>query len=196
MQLVALIIEKKSDVVLTGWCSPIAEKYLSAYGVKVVTGISGTVEEVLGRIKNKDKAVRITGLENLVPETWKLTRSDVESAVRIAFNQIRNLFPVMMGVVFLVGLFSTFISREFLTSFFSGSIWQDSFRGAFTGSLFAGNPINSYIIGRQLLELGVSLVGVTAFICSWVTVGLIQMPAEGAALGWKFTVIRNVSFEQ
>lgn len=193
MQLVALIIEKKSDVVLTGWCSPIAERYLSAYGIKVVTGISGTVEEVLGRIENKDDKGMLTGLENLTPEAWRITRRDVKSAVRIAFSQMTNLLPVMTGVVFLLGLFSTFVSGDFLISFFSGNIWRDSLRGALTGSLLAGNPINSYIIGRQLLELGVSLVAVTAFICSWVTVGLIQMPAESAALGWKFAVVRNVS---
>jgi uncharacterized membrane protein YraQ (UPF0718 family) len=98
-----------------------------------------------------------------------------------------------MGVIFLVGLFSAFISQEFLASLFSGSIWWDSLWGASIGSVFAGNPINSYIIGGQLLELGVSLVAVTAFICAWVTVGLIQLPAESAALGWKFAVVRNLS---
>ena len=99
----------------------------------------------------------------------------------------------MISVVFLVGLFSAFISREFLASLFSGSMWWDSLWGASIGSVFAGNPINSYIIGGQLLELGVSLVAVTAFLCSWVNVGLLQLPAEIAALGWKFAVVRNLS---
>ena len=191
MQLVALIIETKSDVVLTGWCSPTAEKYLSAHGIRVVTGISGTTEEVLDRIKNKDEIFRLAGFENSTPKTWKLARRDVETAIRTAFNQIRNLLPVMTGVVFLTGLFSTFVSSDILTSFFSGSMWWDSLKSTFAGSLLAGNPINSYIIGRQLFELGISPVAVTAFICSWVTVGLIQMPAESAALGWKFAVVRN-----
>ena len=193
MQLVALIIAKKSDVVLTGWCSPTAERYLSAHSVRVVTGISGTVAGVLSRFGSEDAIRRITGFEDLRPVAWKIDSREVVPAVRSAFNQIRNLLPVMIGVVFLVGLFSTFVSRDFVTSFFSGSIWWDSLRGVSTGSLFTGNPINSYIIGGQLLELGVSLVAVTAFICSWVTVGLIQLPAESAALGWKFAVFRNAS---
>jgi predicted Fe-Mo cluster-binding NifX family protein len=193
MQVVALIIAKKSDVVLTGWCSPIAERYLSAHGVRVLTGISGTVAEVLGTIGSEDETRRITGFEDLAPVAWKIDRSDVAPAVRIAFNQIRNLLPVVTGVVFLVGLFNTFVSKGFLTSFFSGSMWWDSIWGASIGSLFAGNPINSYIIGRQLLGLGVSLVAVTAFICSWVMVGLVQFPVESVALGWKFAVVRNLS---
>ncbi|RLB95341.1 MAG: hypothetical protein DRH50_04440, partial [Deltaproteobacteria bacterium] len=37
-----------------------------------------------------------------------------------------------------------------------------------------------------------SLVAVTALIITWVTVGLIQLPAEIAALGTKFAILRNV----
>jgi len=43
-----------------------------------------------------------------------------------------------------------------------------------------------------LLEYGVSLFAVTAVIVAWVTVGLVQMPAEISALGRKFAVVRNV----
>ena len=32
----------------------------------------------------------------------------------------------------------------------------------------------------------------TAFITAWVTIGLVQLPAEMAALGKKFAFIRNV----
>jgi len=55
----------------------------------------------------------------------------------------------------------------------------------------ASNPINSYVIGGELLEQGVSLYAVTAFIAAWVTIGWVQLPAEMAALGTKFAVIRN-----
>jgi predicted Fe-Mo cluster-binding NifX family protein len=192
MQVVALIIAKKCNAVLTGWCSPTAERYLSAYGVRVVTGMSGRVEEVLGKFQIGLKD-RIEEFQILAPTAWKIDRKVAAHAVRSAANQIKNLLPVVTGVIFLVGLLSAFISKDFLTSFFSGSMWWDSLWGASIGSLFAGNPINSYIIGGQLLEMGVSVVAVTAFICSWVTVGLIQLPAESAALGGKFALVRNLS---
>ena len=192
MQMVALIIAKKSNVILTDWCSSVAEKYLSAHGVDIVTGMSGTVAEVLEKFE-KNLKIQEEKVEDLAPLVKKIDRRVMAQAIWSASRQFKNLLPVMMGVVFLVGFFSVFLSEEFLASLFSGRIWWDSFWGVSIGSVFAGNPINSYIIGGKLLELGVSLVAVTAFICSWVTVGLIQLPAECAALGWKFAFIRNLS---
>ncbi len=60
------------------------------------------------------------------------------------------------------------------------------------GSLFAGNPINSYIIGGELLKQGVGLVAVTAFLVSWITVGFVSLPGEIMFLGKKFAILRNV----
>lgn len=58
-----------------------------------------------------------------------------------------------------------------------------------------GQPATSYIIGGELLGKGVSLVAMTAFLISWVTVGSIQLPAEATMLGWRFALLRNlVSF--
>ncbi len=192
MQVVALIIAKKCEFLLTGYCSPVAEKYLSGYGVKVVTGLKGTIEEIL---KQYEKAQIFTGNRNSenIASALETNRKSLADAARKALHQIQNLLPVMISVVFLVGVFNTFITRECLTSLFSGSLWLDPVLGAFIGSLFAGNPINSYIIGGQLLELGVGLTAVTAFLCSWITVGLVQMPAEIASLGWKFAFLRNIS---
>jgi len=95
-------------------------------------------------------------------------------------------------VILLIGLFNSFISKELLTSIFSGNTLPDILWGAGFGSILAGNPINSYVIGGELIEHGVSLFAVTAFIIAWVTVGLVQLPAEMAALGKKFALTRNV----
>jgi predicted Fe-Mo cluster-binding NifX family protein len=192
MQVVALIIAKKSNIVLTGWCSPSADKYLSAYGVGIVRGMSGTVAEVLDKFQRELKD-QIGRSGDLAPMAWKIDRRVAAHAVRTASNQIKSLLPVVMAVVLLVGLFNAFISENFLAFVFSGKTWLDSLWGASIGSVFAGNAINSYIIGGQFLELGASLVAVTAFICSWVTVGIIQFPAESAALGWKFAIVRNLA---
>jgi uncharacterized membrane protein YraQ (UPF0718 family) len=61
------------------------------------------------------------------------------------------------------------------------------------GSILAGNPITSYIIGAQLLENNISLIIITAFMVSWVTVGVVQMPIEIQTLGKKFSILRNIS---
>ncbi|MBN1104517.1 MAG: hypothetical protein JXL84_13950 [Deltaproteobacteria bacterium] len=192
MQMVGLIIAKKCDVLIAKWCSPTAERHLTAHGVGIVTGMSGTVADVLEKFENKRKG-HLGHPEESARVVWKVDRRIAVNAIRSAANQIKSLFPVMVGVVFLVGLFSAFLAEDLVNTLFTGSWWWDSLWGASLGSLLAGNPINSYIIGRQLLKVGVSLVAVTAFICSWVTVGLVQLPAEAAALGWKFAVLRNLS---
>ena len=61
------------------------------------------------------------------------------------------------------------------------------------GSLLTGNPINSYVIGETLIELGVDLFGVAAMMLTWVSVWLIQMPVEISILGLRFALIRNVA---
>jgi uncharacterized membrane protein YraQ (UPF0718 family) len=68
----------------------------------------------------------------------------------------------------------------------------DALIGASVGSISTGHPVTSYIFGGELLNKGVSLVAVTAFLVSWVTVGSIQLPAEALMLGWRFALLRNL----
>ena len=103
------------------------------------------------------------------------------------------MLPILAGIVLLLGLVNTFLFNKIASSFFTTNWALDSLLGACLGSFFAGNPINSYIIGGELLEYGVSMFAVTALIISWVNVGLIQLPAEITALGWRFALVRNTA---
>jgi len=196
MQAVVLAIGKKVDAVLTGYCSPTAEKYLSANGIKVLTGISGTVAEVVqqykrGDLQNHEIAVERQGESR----RSRIDRFTLFQALKHSSNQFIHLLPVLVGIVLLIGLLNAFVSKEWISSLFSGSRVLDTLLGACLGSILTGNPINSYIIGGELLEYGVSLFAVTALIISWVSVGLVQLPAEASFLGKKFALVRNgVSF--
>jgi uncharacterized membrane protein YraQ (UPF0718 family) len=44
-----------------------------------------------------------------------------------------------------------------------------------------------------MLQQGVSLIAVTAFLVAWVTVGFIQLPAESYLLGKRFAFLRNLT---
>ncbi|GAG15256.1 unnamed protein product [marine sediment metagenome] len=121
----------------------------------------------------------------------QVDRSALVHATRSSAKQLASLLPILVGVVLLIGLFSTFVSKQFLASIFSGNLTLDTLWGACFGSILAGNPINSYVIGRELLKYGISLFAVTALIITWVTVGLVQLPAEIAALGRRFALLRN-----
>ena len=125
------------------------------------------------------------------PGVTKIDKVALARALRSSANQFATLLPIIAGVVLLIGLFNAFVSQNFLASIFSGNPALDTLWGACFGSILAGNPINSYIIGGELLKLGVSLFAVTAIIITWVTVGLVQLPAEIAALGKRFALLRN-----
>jgi uncharacterized membrane protein YraQ (UPF0718 family) len=102
------------------------------------------------------------------------------------------VLPVLLGVILLIGLFKIYITPDLLSSVFTGNLLRDTLFGSILGSISAGNPITSYIIGGELLGEGVSFFAVAAFIVTWVTVGLVQLPAEAAILGKRFAVARNV----
>jgi len=193
IEVVVLAISKKVNAVLTGYCSPTAEKYLSASGIEVLTGVSGTVSEVVEQYKKGDLLKDMGVEQKSESRRTKFDRSTLFHALKASFNQFVNLLPILVGVFLLIGLFNAFISQELISSLFSGNRALDTLLGACFGTLFAGNPINSYIIGGELLEYGVSLLAVTAFIISWVTVGLVQLPAEISALGFRFALVRNAA---
>ncbi len=104
-----------------------------------------------------------------------------------------NVFPMILGTILLISLISVIIPKSFYFSIFSGNSFLNSFIGSLVGSVSAGNPIVSYIFGGEMLNQGIGLIAVTAFIVSWVTVGVIQLPAEAVVLGKKFAILRNVS---
>lgn len=112
-----------------------------------------------------------------------------------SLKSFRTSLPVLLGVILLLGLFRMNVSSQLISSIFKGKLLRDTIIGSIFGSISAGNPITSYIIGAELLKQQVSLFAVTAFIVAWVTVGVIQLPAEAAILGKRFAFARNfISF--
>jgi len=114
-----------------------------------------------------------------------------KTSVKKAGNSLWRMFPILLGTILLVSLANTLIPKDFFREVFTGSVFLDSFIAAGVGSILAGNPIISYIIGGELLNQGIGIVSVTAFIVAWITVGIVQIPAESSILGKRFTLIRN-----
>ena len=99
--------------------------------------------------------------------------------------------PLIFGTILLISLISTTIPKSFYTLIFTKNIFLDPLVGSLIGSISIGTPITSYIFGGELLNLGTSLIAVTAFLVAWVTVGIIQLPAESMILGKRFAFLRN-----
>ncbi len=121
-----------------------------------------------------------------------MNKTVVKEAVRKTWNGIKTGIPVMVGVLLLISLAISSIPKNFYAKVFTGSKILDPFIGAVLGSIAAGNPLNSYVIGGELLAHGISLIAIIAFILTWVTVGIVQLPAESLMLGRRFAIYRNL----
>ena len=116
----------------------------------------------------------------------------IQKAAHQTFNALKRSILILTSVLLLIALFITAVPKDFYSKIFTGNNILDSLIGAVLGSIAAGNPLNSYIIGGELLDRGITLIAVTAFILSWVTVGIVQLPAEALMLGKKFAILRNI----
>ena len=103
-----------------------------------------------------------------------------------------NLLPLVTGMLLLSGLVVVLFPDRLSAGLFGDSDILDTLIGALVGGIAAGHPLASYLMGGELLKSGVSLLAVTAFIVSWVTVGVVQLPAEILLLGARFAIYRNL----
>jgi len=115
-----------------------------------------------------------------------------QSAAKTA-RSLSKILPLILGMILLISLIAASIPRIFYAAVFRNNPLLDSIIGSVIGSISTGPPITSYILGGEFLKAGVSLVAVTAFMVAWVTVGVIQLPAESIMLGIRFAIIRNVT---
>lgn len=176
---VVLAISNRIDLLITGYISPTAERHLVNNGITVIRQVEGGVMDALERFGKKD-----TRPSQPAPDEFLLT-------VKKTAGQFLNIIPVMAGVVLMIGLFQALVGKKLLAAFFSKGEAVNTLLGACVGSLFTGNAVNSYIIGGSLIENGVEIGAVTAFIVAWVSVGIFQLPAEIDALGKRFALTRN-----
>jgi len=116
---------------------------------------------------------------------------DIKQATKKAGKSLLFSFPIFLGILILIGIVTTFLPKTIYAQIFTGNLFFDPFIGSLAGSFLAGNPLTSYIIGGELLKQGISLIAVTAFLVSWVSVGLVQMPGEAILLGKRFAYTRN-----
>jgi predicted Fe-Mo cluster-binding NifX family protein len=193
IQAISILLGMGAKALLTGYISPDIAGTLQQNGIKVVTSVKGSVREAVDAYQRKEfspasNAHRQSGKDADPPDGpgWR-------EALRQAARQLAGMLPLLIGIILLVGLFHGFLPRDVLLSAFSGDMLQDTLLGASIGSILAGNPVNSYVTGESLLKIGVSLFGVAAFMLTWVSVWLIQLPVEMAALGTRFALVRTLA---
>lgn len=122
--------------------------------------------------------------QNAKPQT-------ITASLKKTARSFARTFPTLIGVMLFISLILVLVPSSLYGKVFTGNEILDPLIGALIGSVAAGNPITSYIVGGELIDQGVSLLAVTAFITTWVTVGVLQLPAEATILGKRFALIRN-----
>jgi len=116
----------------------------------------------------------------------------LKQAFFATFKSLYSMMPMLLAVIGLVGLFQVVVTPEMLQSVFNGSPVHDGLIGTLIGGISIGQPFFSYIIGGELLDQGISLYAVCAFILAWVTLGVLQLPLEWSIFGGRFTLTRNL----
>jgi len=116
----------------------------------------------------------------------------ITHAAKQAVGLLIFIAPMLLAVIGLVGLFEAFVTPQMLKSIFTGSVLHDTLIGTAAGGISVGQPFLSYIIGGELLDDGISPYAVAAFVLSFVTLGVVQLPFEAQLFGLRFTIVRNL----
>jgi uncharacterized membrane protein YraQ (UPF0718 family) len=119
-------------------------------------------------------------------------KNNIKEAFNKSLKGFISMLPMLIAILLLLGIFDVYITKDILLSFFISNNFVDTITGTLLGGVLTGNPMISYILGGELTDAGVSLYAVTAFILSWVTIGLVQLPAEVEIFGFRFTFYRTL----
>ena len=103
-----------------------------------------------------------------------------------------NVLPIIVGMLLLTSLVVILFPEQRYAGLFGNGDILDSLLAATLGSVAVGPPLASYLLGGEMLEGGVGLTAVTALLVTWVTVGMVQIPAEALMLGTRFAIYRNI----
>ena len=115
----------------------------------------------------------------------------LKKSLKKSTTGILNSVPIFLGIIIITGVLKNVLTADIIKKIITGGELAGAIIASLVGGIFAGNPVNSYILSGELLKNGISLFVVTAFIVSWVTVGVVQLPAESLLLGKNFAYIRN-----
>ena len=193
IQAISTLLNMGAKVLLSGYISPDIVRTLRKNGIEVVTSVSGSVRGALDAYQRGEFSSAHDFERQSSKDRDHADGPGWPGALQKAVRQLVGILPVLIGIILLVGLFHGFLPRNLLLAAFSGKMLQDTLLGAITGSILAGNPVNSYVIGENLLNVGVSPFGATALMLTWVSVWIIQLPAEMAALGNRFALARTLA---
>jgi uncharacterized membrane protein YraQ (UPF0718 family) len=122
-----------------------------------------------------------------------INKNKLKISLKKSKKALFEMLPIFLGTILLVSLLNALIPKDFYINLFQkGNIFINSLIGSLVGGISVGTPMVSYIIGGELLDKNISIAAISAFLVSWVTIGVLQIPLEISFFGKKFTFYRNI----
>jgi len=116
------------------------------------------------------------------------TRQSLQKARKTLFKML----PLLAAVFGLVGLFQVYLSPEQVQQAMGADNGLLSLLiGGLLGSVSIGPPLAAYPLAGSMLDAGAWAPAVSAFIVSWISVGVVTLPFEAATFSLRFALLRN-----
>ena len=106
-------------------------------------------------------------------------------------NGFKELIPMLFWIIVIIAMLKQAGIFENLNKYVNNDfIWvllSDIF-----GSISVWSAINSYIIAHNFGDINKYMLVISSFLIAWVTVWIIQIPAESYFFWKKFAILRNI----
>lgn len=120
-------------------------------------------------------------------------RTRTAKSMKMAKNMMKNMMGEIVGILFIVGMFLTFIPVESIKGVVGqfGPVVETGIFAMFGGITLIPAFV-AFPLAGALSSGGVSTVSVAAFLTTLTMVGLATFPLEKNTFGTKFAVYRNL----
>ena len=127
-----------------------------------------------------------------VQEEQNISITRLATSLRKTLRTFINVLPIIVGMLLATSMLITVSPETISAGILGRGDFLDTLLATSFGSIAVGHPLASYLLCGELLSEDVGLIAVTALLVSWVTVGIVQLPAESLILGGRFAFYRNL----
>jgi len=111
-------------------------------------------------------------------------------SLKQTWNSFLINIPIILWILILISILQVYFPLENILSF--GNKIFSIFLADLLAGLFSGNPINSYILAWEIWFSMETIFLISVFLVSWITVWLVQIPAESYFFWIRYSIIRNI----